>query len=238
MEQNQILKFGVINKGTVVEQIIASITEAIISGRFKSGMKLPNEYELIEEFKVSRNSLREAIKILSAMGIVEIRRGDGTYICEQVNPSIFDTIVYSLICDLGTDRELLELRQILDEMTVRLAIDKITPLELQNLFENVQNMERAYKNEDTMLARQLDFEFHTMLIEACKNILFVRILKGVYTIFESSIANSVERKREDSNGVHYHTQILNCIQNKEYEQVRTVVSESLMIWYEIVREKR
>jgi len=237
MEENRASKFGVINKGTVVEQIITSITEAIISGRFKSGMKLPNEYELIEEFKVSRNSLREAIKILSAMGIVEIRRGDGTYICEQVNPSIFDTIVYSLICDLSTDYELLELRQILDEMTIRLAIDKITSSELQALSENIKQMSKAYDARDTKLARKLDFEFHMMIIEACKNILFVRILKGVYTIFESSIANSVERKREDSKGVHYHTQILKCIQNKEYGKVREVVSESLMVWYEIVREK-
>ncbi len=91
------LKLAPIESETVVKLVIDRITSAIISGQYKIGEKLPSEYELIEELQVSRNSLREAMKILSAMGVVDIKRGDGTYICSQINPNMFDSVIYSLI---------------------------------------------------------------------------------------------------------------------------------------------
>ena len=104
-------KLKPIGQKTIVDQIINTIIDSIIKGNYKAGTKLPSEYELIEEMQVSRNSLREAMKILSTMGIVEIKRGDGTYVCSQVNPSVFDRVVYSMIYDVSTSTELLELRQ-------------------------------------------------------------------------------------------------------------------------------
>ena len=86
-----------INKKSVVDLIMDQLLSDITSGVYPPGTKLPNEYELIRQMQVSRNSLREAIKILTAMGIVEIRRGDGTYVCSQVNPSVFDNVVYSMV---------------------------------------------------------------------------------------------------------------------------------------------
>ena len=105
-------KLKPIGQKTIVDQIIGTIIESIIKGNYKAGTKLPSEYELIEEMQVSRNSLREAMKILSTLGIVEIKRGDGTYVCSQVNPSVFDRVVYSMIYDTSTSGELRELREI------------------------------------------------------------------------------------------------------------------------------
>ena len=131
-------KFAPVKKENVVDQIINAITDSIVAGKYKAGMKLPNEYELIQEFHVSRNSLREAMKILSAMGIVEIRRGDGTYVCSEVKPSLFDNAVFGIVYGMSTDAELLELRQIIDEEIVRLAMEKITPQEIRALYENIE----------------------------------------------------------------------------------------------------
>ena len=86
-----------VQKKTVVDSVMDSIIADIISGKFPPGSKLPNEYDLISRLNVSRNSLREAIKIMSAMGIVEIRHGDGTYVCTQVAPTVLDSVVYSMI---------------------------------------------------------------------------------------------------------------------------------------------
>jgi Transcriptional regulators len=237
MEKNQEVKFESLNKGTIVEQIIQSITDSIIRGKYKAGMKLPNEYELINEFQISRNSLREAMKILSAMGIVDIKRGDGTYVSSQINPSIFDTVVYSMIYDLSTNSELLELRQILDEATVRLAIDKITREELDELYKNVDSMEEALKKGDILKSQEYDYAFHMKLIESCKNTFFVRILKGVYSIFEKSITTNVEKEKEDSLAPYYHRNILTCIEKKDYENIGKVVADSLITWYETIKQE-
>lgn len=224
-----------INKENVVDQVIKSITDSIISGKYKAGMKLPNEYELIEELQISRNSLREAMKILSAMGIVEIKRGDGTYICTQMNPSIFDTAIYGIIYDLSTDEELLELRQIVDEEIVRLAMKKVTDEELKQLYENTGNLEQAILTEDYESAKNLDFAFHISLIDICKNGFFSRMMKGVYNIFEHSITNTITYRKEMSNVVKYHRQILECIEKKDVENVSNVIEDSLSVWKEQIK---
>lgn len=225
-------KSSPIKKQSVVDLIMDRLLSDITSGVYKPGTKLPNEYELIEEMQVSRNSLREAIKILTAMGIVEIRRGDGTYVCSQVTPSVFDNVVYSMISGESTSEEMLELRQILDDAIVRLAIDKITHEEMFRLEQNIQQMQKALREENTDLAQELDLQFHMILIESCKNVFFIRIVKGVYGIFERSIGQNVFLEKLDSKAPVYHQRILECIRNKDFRKVHQVVADSLMTWRE------
>jgi len=223
-----------IGQQTIVDQIINTLTESIIRGDYKSGSKLPSEFELMEEMQVSRNSLREAMKILATMGIVEIKRGDGTYICSQVNPTLFDRLVYSMIYDVSSSDELLELRQILDESTVQLAMSKITLEEVEKLQNSINEMRAACKNQDVERMQTCDLEFHMLLIDSCKNIFFIRILKSVYSIFEKSIVENVKKETVDSKAPLYHQRILDCIVSKDYNKVHEVVEESLATWRERV----
>lgn len=227
--------FEPVNTANVVEQIIHSITDLIVKGEYTAGSKLPNEYEMMRELKVSRNSLREAMKILSATGIVEIRRGDGTYVCSQVKPSLFDNVIYSIIYDMSTSSELQELRQVLDQEIVRFAMDKVTEEEMAGLRENVKEMEEAIRLEDYERAEQLDFDFHIKLIEVCKNQFFIRIMSGVYGIFEKSIISTIEYERESSSMVKHHLAILNCIAQRDEAHVGEIVAGTLESWQEKVK---
>lgn len=228
------VEHSIVKRKSVVDLILDELLADITSGVYRPGTKLPNEYELIEKMQVSRNSLREAMKILTAMGIVEIRRGDGTYVCSQVNPSVFDNVVYGMISGQSTSEEMLELRQILDDATVRLAIDKITEEEIIALEQNIEQMRQALSEKKTELAQELDFRFHMMLIESCKNAFFVRIAKGVYGIFERSIGQTVFLEKQDSKAPMYHQEILDCIRSKNFRKVHQVVSDSLITWRERV----
>ncbi|QAT50290.1 FadR family transcriptional regulator [Caproiciproducens sp. NJN-50] len=221
-------------KKTVVRQIIEYMQKQIIKGYYKPGMKIPNEYELISELQVSRNSLREAIKILTTMGIMEIRRGDGTYVCSQLNQSTFDTIVYSVISKLSSNTELLELREVLDDATVRMAIRKTSPDDVAQLKENVQSMAEAVKKGQYELAQEMDYQFHMSLIDSCHNIFFGYILKGVYSIFQSSIGETVKLEKIDSKAPQYHQRIIDCIETKDFEHVHEVVEDSLQSWQKLI----
>ncbi len=221
-----------IGKESIVQQVVTRIIDLITNGSYKAGSKLPNEYELIKEMQISRNSLREAMKILASMGIVEIKRGDGTYVCSQINPNTFDKVVYSMIFDLSTSDELLELRQILDESTVRLVITKITQDEINALEQNIHNMRLAVSHNDTEAAEEYDYEFHMLLIEACKNTFFIRIAKGVYQILKQSIGENIHLESVNSLAPDYHQQIVECIKNKSYTKISEVVADSLITWRE------
>lgn len=230
MRESRWGKLKAIGKETVVNQIINEIVDSIIKGNYRAGMKLPNEFELIEQMQVSRNSLREAMKILSAMGIVEIKRGDGTYVCSQMNPSMFDKVVYSMIYGSSTSSELLELRQVLDESTVRFAIEKADAEDIDRMQANIEKMRQAIVNQDVESIKHCDVEFHMMLIDSCKNVFFIRIMKGVYSIFENSILANVDMERMDSKAAEYHQEILDCIRERNYEGVYRAVEDSLTTW--------
>lgn len=227
-----------INKGNVVDQIIACITDMIIEGKYKAGDKLPNEYELIQELQVSRNSLREAIKILSAMGIVEISRGNGTYVCNQMKASLFDSAIYSIIFGQSTKEELKEFRIIIDAEIARQAMISITDEQVLLLRENLKEIQTALNNRDFARAKELDYEFHMLLIDSCKNRFFIRVTKGIYAVFQKSIANTVGYEKEMSDVVRQHTNILNCVINKDTEHVEQVIADSLQTWAIVAKSKK
>lgn len=224
------MKLSPIGKETVVERIVNEIVNCIISGYYKIGSKLPNEFEMMEKLCVSRASLREAMKVLSTLGIIEIRRGDGTYVSSKVNTSLFDKVIYSMISEESTTDELLELRQILDETTLYFAMEKITDEKLENLENNIKEMEKAMQNLDVEEVKIKDYEFHIMLIKSCENVFFEHIMNGIYSIFEKSIHDTVNMEKIDTKAAFYHRQMVQCLKNKEREKVHEIIKNSLITW--------
>ena len=94
--KNNVFKSPIASK-SVVDRIIDETTSAIIDGSLKPGDKIPTEMELCESFQVGRNSVREAIKILEAFGVVYIKRAEGTFVSSSFNNRMLDSILYGLI---------------------------------------------------------------------------------------------------------------------------------------------
>lgn len=223
---------------SVVEKIIAQLTKAITGGRYAIGEKLPSEFELMEELNVSRNSLREAMKMLATMGIVEIRRGDGTYICTQFKPGILDSIIYSLIFESSSDEEIIELRQTLDEAVMKMAMKKCSREELAILQSYVDKMRYHFKNGDIPHAAKCDYDFHLFLAECCKNVFLSRIVRGVYQLFEQSIEKNIRTEEQFAKADEYHQDIINCLTDKNEDMISQVVANSLSSWRENVKKNK
>jgi len=215
---------------TIVEKTMSLIVESIASGKYKVGTKLPNEFSLLKELNVGRNSLRESIKILCAMGVLEIRRGDGTYVCSQISPSFFDKIVYGLMLNLSSDEELIELREMLDEQTVRTVIEKIDEKGLSILKNNLDQMKQAKEESDMQRVQELDYEFHMLLIDLCENPFWSRMIKGVYMMYVKYMKREMFANMNASLALYHHTNIYNCIKNKDEDNVKKIVDQSLEGW--------
>lgn len=216
-----------INNQSVVDLIIGQIVDAIKTGRFSIGQKLPSEYELINELKISRNSLREAMRVLATMGIVEIRRGDGTYVTDQLSPGLFDSIIYSLIFEISTDQELVELRHSLDEMVLRLAIDKADDFDVMKLDRLTVKMKENLDTGNVQEAAQADYDFHIALAESTKNRFMARLIKGVYQLYAGSIQDNL---RVEEHAEQNHINILECLKRRDKTHVADVIAGSLNYW--------
>ncbi|MDP3447827.1 MAG: FadR/GntR family transcriptional regulator [Eubacteriales bacterium] len=219
-----------IDSSSVVERIIHQITKAISTGRFRVGDRLPSEFELAEELNVGRNSLREAIKMLSTMGVVEIKRGDGTYICRQLKPTVFDSTIYSLILGESSAEELYELRRILDEDMLALAMQKCSEEDLTTLEQYIEEMRLCFYCGDLTKASKLDYEFHLYLAKCSYNSFFQRIITGVYRIFEQSIETNIRTEEQFANADAHHQKMVDCLRRKDAAHIASVVQESLSSW--------
>lgn len=216
--------------GSVVDRVIAEIRNSIVNGRFKMGQKLPNEFELMDELKVSRNSLREAMKVLAAMGIVEIRRGDGTYICSEVNSNIMDSIVYGMMLQESKTEEIVELRQILDEDVLRLAMKKCTEENLTQLQSYINQMRFYFENGEISRAAKMDYQFHIYMAQCCQNRFLLRIIEGVYGLFESSIEKNIRTEQLFAEADKHHQDMVDCLRAKDESRIPAVIAQSLSSW--------
>lgn len=227
--------FDKIDNKTVVERIVQQISNAIIKGDLKPGDKIPTETDMIRNLGVGRNSVREAIKMLSAMGVLEIRRGDGTYIAREVKPSVFDSAIYSIIMEQSTHDELLELRKTLEVDVLELVVDKAGQNDIEVLQNLTGELEEAFRAGNYEKAAQLDLEFHYKLADIAGNKLLGRIVKSVLNLFYYSIKKTLENYEVYRGNTHRsHREILGVIESRDKSKVEEVVENSLVGWQKFI----
>jgi DNA-binding FadR family transcriptional regulator len=162
---------------SVTSEAIEKVKEMILSGELQPGAKLPRESELAERLGVSRSSLREAVRALSALNVIEPRQGDGTYVTSLTPELLLDVIGFGI--DLVTDPSLLEVfevRRYLETAATAAAGVSITEDELASLRECTDRMDRAESVEELV---RLDEEFHHIVASATGNSVLVALLDNL-----------------------------------------------------------
>lgn len=230
---NEFLKpfrMNLVEHGSVVDQIIEQIRQAIANGRFKMGDKLPSEFELMEELGVGRNSLREAMRVLGTMGVVEVRRGDGTYFCTEIKPNVMDFVVYSMLLEKSNASEVVELRQTLDEDVLVLAMQHCTAEDIAQLEDYIAQMRDFFASGEIARAAKADYAFHIFLAHCARNRFLEHIVVGVYALFEQSIEQNIRSEALFALADRHHQEIVDCLKAKDKAAISHVVKRSLSSW--------
>ena len=149
--------------------------------RYVPGSKLPNENELSGELGVSRTTLREAISFLAAQGVLEIRRGKGTFVAESLPAEGLDLTALAGVRSRVRAKDLFEMRLIFEPATVALACQRASDEELRQIEKKARRMEEtAAAGGDWPLADQ---EFHWAIIKASHN----EYMRRLYPIINSAV---------------------------------------------------
>jgi GntR family transcriptional repressor for pyruvate dehydrogenase complex len=156
-----------IKKISVVDSVVEAMLNAIQTGRFTPGHKIPSERVLTQEFGVSRTALREAFQKLEQLGKITIRQGDGTYLNPPTSENLRDEIC--LAFDLGNAgmNQYLEARESLETSAIRLAIERASVHDIEKLEQLLKEQEEYLDN--TAVFAELDFKFHQTLVQTAKN---------------------------------------------------------------------
>ena len=163
---------------SVADDILSMIT---IDKAYQPGGKLPNENELSGELGVSRTTLREAISFLAAQGVLEIRRGKGTFVAESLPAEGLDLTALAGVRSRVRAKDLFEMRLIFEPATVALACQRASDEELRLIRRKAERVEEiAAAGGDWPLADQ---EFHWAIIKASHN----EYMRRLYPIINSAV---------------------------------------------------
>ena len=161
------------------EVVAGEILRHIATHGLRPGDRILTETELARKLGVSRTQVREAVKMLSALGRVSVRKGVGVLVAEPTPRAIQESFSRFLPVDLEDVYSLFELRRLLEAETVRLAANRATPLELRRIQLAVEQCDGAARNDDYADFRSADIEFHCAISSASHNSLFESLVTMV-----------------------------------------------------------
>lgn len=162
---------------TVTDEAIEQLREMIRSGAVKPGDKLPREPDLADTLGVSRNSLREAVRALALLRILDVRQGDGTYVTELAADTLLAAL--SVVIDFHSDvtlLEVLQVRQLLEPAATAIAASRIDEAALVELEAILERTTTSSTVEELVMA---DFDFHRRIAAVASNAALAAILESL-----------------------------------------------------------
>jgi GntR family transcriptional repressor for pyruvate dehydrogenase complex len=208
-----------VRKTKVYHEIVDQIRELIAAGRIKPGDRLPPERELAELFKASRNSVRDAIRVLEQMGLIESRQGDGTYVRSVSAEDLAEPLALMLLQSRTQMRELWEVRRVLEPALAEFAAERITDEELEELEAILEA--QARKVEAGYIALEEDTAFHNGIAEAARNTVMLRALGTLVDLLRQSRGRPLQQRDRPAYSLAGHRRILAALRRRDPVAART-----------------
>lgn len=236
------MKNGYLNRSiggkTMVDKIVENITNAIINGEIKPGDKLPTETELCESMGVGRNTLREAIKILEAYGVVHIKRAEGTFVNKSYDSKMLYPILYGIILQQDSSKQVIELRKVIEVGILQVASMKLTEEKLEKLEIALKELEDVVYSKNVSAERvfKADVNCHCSIVGITENVMLKGICEYVDQITKSSRILAIEEileLNEVEEFLDLHRNIVGLLIKKNAEKIPYVVEEHYRYWQKI-----
>ncbi|MEV0170477.1 FadR/GntR family transcriptional regulator [Streptomyces sp. NPDC050803] len=210
-------------KGTVTQRAIERIKTLIAEGHLAPGQRLPTERDLAAQLGISRSSMREAIRALTVLGVLEARHGSGIYVTQLEAGDLLET--FGVVADLSRGPrlvELLEVRRSLESTATALAAARITPDQLAQVGKHLDAM-NATDDPEELLAH--DLAFHREIATAAGNETMAAILEGLSSrTFRARARRGYQEQDAITRTRREHTAIHRALVARDPEAARAAAS--------------
>jgi GntR family transcriptional repressor for pyruvate dehydrogenase complex len=210
---------------SISSEISRKILDYLLAGHVAPGGQLPPERKLAEALGVGRGVVREALKSLTLLGLIEVRQGDGTYLKRAESELLSQAIAWGLL--LGTPRilDLIEARRHLEVIVAGLAAKRRDERALQDLRDHLAEMRAAMGDADRFVAA--DVAFHLTIAEAAGNDTLYQIMLNIRSLLQVWIARVMHAASDYHPSLDDHIPILEAIEARDVEAARAAVAAHL-----------
>ena len=208
-----------VSKASLSDKIVDQIIDLISRDVLKPGERLPSERELCTMFGVGRTSVREALRSLSVMGILDGRVGEGTFVCDNSSKYLEKSMQWGLLLDRKTVQDLVETRLMLETETASLAAQRATPADVHEIAAALTAMENSVDADDGFLDN--DLRFHLLIARATQNPILNNLLTMIRTYLQEWIKGSLaeptppEKIGRARKSLAEHGEILSALEHGE-----------------------
>ncbi|MCC8166484.1 MAG: FadR family transcriptional regulator [Planctomycetes bacterium] len=222
-----------IEKKAVGDRVFDAIHEEIRSGVYQPGERLPSERVLSEQLGVSKSSVKVAMQRLVALGLVEMRRGEGNFVKEHSGNPYLDQVRQFLVEAQGVSK-ITEYRFYIEMATARLAMKRATPDNYAAMEKLLVQMEDAAREDDLVRHGRLDFEFHREICRATQNDIFIKtyeligpMLRGHATLLNQGTFDNL---RSQQPGDDLHWRLYRAIRDHDTDACRRCYAEMFSVF--------
>ncbi len=215
-----------IQKVNVGEQVYEQLKRLLIEGEWAPGTKIPSENELADMFNVSRITVRQALQKLNALGLLETRFGEGSFVKVVDVGESMNGLIPVMYLGEQSAREVFEFRMIIETECARLAARRATAEDIGELKETLERMVKYENNRDLKGFSSADLDFHFRIAQITRNALVIKTMSILREVLESSMYDVID-KMGCENGIFYHKEIIQAIEEKEEVKAANMMKEHI-----------
>ena len=214
-----------LKRRTLTAKICEKLTSYIVRGEWAVGMRLPPERDLSEQLGVGRSSIREALKALEVMGMVQSRLGDGTFVCER-SRFFSGPLLWAITSNSEHEiRELVEARRVIETELCGLAAERASAEDLKNIGRFLDEMEAGLDDHDRFLSADLDF--HMAVAQSTHNRILMNALEMIRNLMRQWISQALRVPSVSQEALTQHKAIFMGIAKHNPEQARAAMKAHL-----------
>jgi GntR family transcriptional repressor for pyruvate dehydrogenase complex len=207
-----------IKKTRIYEEVVSQIHELIREGKFKAGDQLSSERELAETFKVSRTSVREALRALETQGLVVSRSGTGTFIADLPVESLVAPLAAMLIEEKGALADIFEMRKLIEPHIASMAAERATRSDIERMKKILDKQRQQVNGGSTGV--EADAEFHFAIGQATQNQALEKLISGLMEMLSRSREESLQTPGRSQASLDSHQKILSAIEEHDKGKAR------------------
>ena len=211
------------------QYIVEQVEQRILSGELKFGDKLPPEREMGEIYNISRNSVREALRVLEVIGLVESRHGEGNFITNKIDACVINALSAMFVLNKGKITELLQMRRAVELGSIRNIIERGRREDVESLRKIIDKYQEGFEVKTYLT---IDEQFHRAIVELSDNTLYKIMFNMLSALIIPDMRKVVGMSLESDSGALLSTEhraLLKAIEQGDLKLADTILTQHLLL---------